>query len=313
MYKNKSELIAYSSRSGISLILLYSLLLNGCSIHQFALNQVSDVIASGGETFSSDNDPKLVRDASPFSLKLMESLLAGNPQHRGLLLALSKGFTQYAYAYVQLHADELEENDITTAYSERERAKRMYLRARDYGLRGLSLQQADFVEQLRVDPQITVNKVQPNDIALLYWTGAAWAAAISLGKDNPYLIADLPSIEALIMRAYEIDETFDNGSLHVFLISYEMSRSTISEGAAQRAREHFDRAIKLSHGQQVAPYVALAEAVYIPEQNRNVFTDLLKQALAIDVDAHPEWRLVNLIMQRRARLLLARTDEYFME
>lgn len=111
------------------MLLLYSLLLNGCSIHQFALNQVSDAIASGGETFSTDNDLELVRDASPFSLKLMESLLAGNPRHRGLLLALSKGFTQYAYAYVQLHADELEENDITTAYSERERAKRMYLRA----------------------------------------------------------------------------------------------------------------------------------------------------------------------------------------
>lgn len=306
--------LAYLRSLGFCLLILFSnLLLNGCSIRQIAINQVSDALASGGDAFASDNDPNLVRDASPFSLKLMESLLAGNPKHRGLLLALSKGFTQYAYAYVQLHADELEENDITTAYSERERAKRMYLRARDYGLRGLSLQQPDFIEQLRVDPQITVNKAQPDDIELLYWTGVAWAAAVSLGKDNPYLIADLPSIEALIMRAYEIDETFDNGSLHVFLISYEMSRSTISEGAEQRAREHFDRAVKLSYGQQVAPYVALAEAVYIPEQNRNEFTNLLKQALAIDVEAHPEWRLVNLIMQRRARLLLARTDEYFLE
>jgi len=155
MYRNKPELIAYSSRSGVSLLLLYSLLLNGCSIHQFALNQVSDAIASGGETFSTDNDLDLIRDASPFSLKLMESLLAGNPRHRGLLLALSKGFTQYAYAYVQLHADELEENDITTAYSERERAKRMYLRARDYGLRGLSLQQADFTGQVWLGLQLS--------------------------------------------------------------------------------------------------------------------------------------------------------------
>ena len=305
---------AYLRPLGFCLLILFSnLLLNGCSIRQIAINQVSDALASGGDVFASDNDPKLIRDASPFSLKLMESLLAQNPNHRGLLLALSKGFTQYAYAYVQLYADELEEKNITTAYTERERAKQMYLRARDYGLRGLSLQQTDFNEQLHVDPLITVDKVQPNDIALLYWTGAAWAAAISLGKDDPYLIADLPSVEALIMRAYEIDETFDNGSLHVFLISYEMSRSTISEGAAQRAREHFDRAVELSNHMQVAPYVALAEAVAIPEQSRDEFISLLNHALDIDVDTHADWKLTNLIMQRRARMLLARTDEYFVE
>lgn len=313
MSRNKPEPTASSFPSGISLILLYSLLLNGCSIHQIALNQVSDVIASGGETFSSDNDLELVGAASPFSLKLMESLLAGNPKHRGLLLSLSKGFTQYAYAYVQLNADELEEKDITSAYSERDRAKRMYLRARDYGLRGLSLQQPDFIEHLRVDPKITVDKVQPDDIALLYWTGVAWAAAISLGKDDPYLIADLPSIDALIMRTYEIDEAFENGSLHVFLINYEMSRKAVNPDAVDRAREHFERAVELSNDMQAAPYVALAEAVAIKEQNRNEFTSLLNHALEIDVDTPSEQRLTNLIMQQRARWLLARSDEFFTE
>jgi len=34
--------------------------------------------------------------------------------------------------------------------------------------------------------------------------------------------------------------------------------------------------------------------------------------LAINVDEKPEWRLVNLIMQRRARWLLARSDELFL-
>ena len=306
--------LAYLRSLGFCLLILFSnLLLNGCSIRQIAINQVSDALASGGDAFASDNDPNLVRDASPFSLKLMESLLAGNPKHRGLLLALSKGFTQYAYAYVQLHADELEENDITTAYSERERAKRMYLRARDYGLRGLSLQQPDFIEQLRVDPQITVGKVQPDDIALLYWTGVAWAAAISLGKDDPYLIADLPSIDALIIRAYETDETFENGSLHVFLINYEMSRKAINPDAVSKAREHFERAVELSNGMQAAPYVALAEAVAITEQNRSEFTSLLNHALEIDVDTHTDWRLTNLIMQQRAQWLLARSDEFFTE
>ena len=35
--------------------------------------------------------------------------------------------------------------------------------------------------------------------------------------------------------------------------------------------------------------------------------------LAIDVDARPEWRLANLIMQRRARWLLSREDDLFLD
>jgi len=39
---------------------------------------------------------------------------------------------------------------------------------------------------------------------------------------------------------------------------------------------------------------------------------LLHQALAINPDAKPEWRLANLVMQRRAKWLLARTDQLFL-
>ena len=36
------------------------------------------------------------------------------------------------------------------------------------------------------------------------------------------------------------------------------------------------------------------------------------KALATSTSARPEWRLVNLIMQRRAKWLLGRTDELFL-
>lgn len=308
----------YTRKCGISgkpviTLLFYLLLLslNGCAVRQYAINRVSDALANGGDTFAADNDPDLVRDASPFSLKMMESLLAENPRHRGLLLAAARGFTQYAYAYVQQAADEMEETDVAMAYAERDRARRLYLRARDYGLRGLALEQPDFFVQLRADPQAAVNRVKPEDVALLYWTGAAWAAAIAAGKDDPYLVADLPAVEALMMRAYAIDETFDSGALHVFLISYEMSRSAVSKDASQKAEEHFRRAVELSSGLQAAPYVALAESVMVQEQRRDEFAQLLNRALEVDIDKRPDWRLANLIMQRRARWLLAQTDQYF--
>src|ERR1700745_93844 len=80
----------------------------GCSIKKVAINKLGNALASGGTTFTSDEDPELVRDALPFSLKLIESLLAESPRHQGLLFAASSGFTPYAYAFVQEEADEVE-------------------------------------------------------------------------------------------------------------------------------------------------------------------------------------------------------------
>src|SRR5262245_45876999 len=77
---------------------------SGCSVRNYALGQVGDALATSGTTFGSDDDPELIRAAAPFSLKLMESVLAGLPSHEGLLAAAASGFTQYAYAFVQQEA-----------------------------------------------------------------------------------------------------------------------------------------------------------------------------------------------------------------
>ena len=59
------------------------------------------------------------------------------------------------------------------------------------------------------------------------------------------------------------------------------------------------------------PYLTLAETVSVRLQDRKEFESLLKRALEIDPDARPEWRLANLVGQRRARWLLARADLLF--
>ena len=69
----------------------------------------------------------------------------------------------------------------------------------------------------------------------------------------------------------------------------------------------------LSDGQQAGPFVNLAESVLLPNQDKAEFRNTLKQALAINPDIRPEWRLANVIMQRKARWLLQRTDKLFVE
>jgi predicted anti-sigma-YlaC factor YlaD len=284
----------------------------GCSIKRLTVNKVGDALAAGGSTFASDDDPELVKAAVPFSLKLMESLLAESPRHQGLLLATSSGFTQYAFAFVQLEADQLEEQDVTGALAMRERARRLYLRARDYGLRGLAVRHPDFEARLRRDSQEALRRTRPTDVPLLYWTAASWAAAISVLKDKPDLIADLDLVEALIDRAFALQEDFADGAIHTFLIGYEMNRQIPPAEQERRARWHFARAMELSEGQQAGPLVSLAESVAVQNQDVMEFRELLERALAIDADIRTEWRLVNLILQERARWLLSRTDELFL-
>jgi predicted anti-sigma-YlaC factor YlaD len=59
--------------------------------------------------------------------------------------------------------------------------------------------------------------------------------------------------------------------------------------------------------------VAYAESVSVQKQNRTEFESLLKQAMAINPNLHPEWRLSNIVMQRRAAWLLSREDDLFLD
>jgi predicted anti-sigma-YlaC factor YlaD len=285
---------------------------SGCSIHRYALNKVSDAVAQSGATYASDDDPELIKAAAPFGLKLTESLLAENPRHTGLLTSAAGGFTQYAYAFVQEQADETEPQDFTAAEAMRARARRLYLRAQGYGMCGLEVTHPGFGKALLANPKIAVRTTTKSDVPLLYWTAAAWASAISLSKDNPELVGQVPAMEAMMDRALELDESWSNGAIHTFMITYEMSRSGAAGDPATRARKHFERAMILSRGTDASPLVAFAEAVDVQKQDVKEFESLLHQALAINPDANTDIRLRTTVMQRRARWLLLRQSELFL-
>ena len=57
--------------------------------------------------------------------------------------------------------------------------------------------------------------------------------------------------------------------------------------------------------------MSLAEAVAVPNQDREAFEALMDKALAVDTEADPRNRLMNVLAQRRARWLREREDELF--
>ncbi|MGA2184140.1 MAG: TRAP transporter TatT component family protein [Bryobacteraceae bacterium] len=288
--------------------------LGGCSIRRMAVNKLGNALASGGSTWESDEDPDLVGDALPFSLKLIESLLAESPRHSGLLLAAASGFTEYSYAFVDERADETASESLERSNYLRARARRLYLRAHGYGLRGLEVRYPGFGGALERDPGAALARVRKADVPLLYWTAASHGLAISASKDQPEMIAQLPLVEAMIRRVLELDANWGEGAVQEFLISIEAARSGVPAAEQQqRMRRYFEEALRLSGGAHAGLFVSFAENSCVPAQNRAEFQSMIERALAIDPDRQPAHRLTNLVAQHRARWLLSRVDELFLE
>lgn len=304
-----------SSRIPLVAILLAVSVFSGCSLKTYAINMVGDALASGDSTFESDEDLELVGDALPFGLKLTETLLSESPNHEGLLLSACRGFVLYSYAYVDYPAEVAMQDDFERARAMRARAGRLYQRALGYCLRGLERAYQGFSIELERDPDAAVLRIgtgdEHRDLPLMYWTAAALGLGISVSPGSAAMLARLPEVEALLERALELDETWDDGALHEFKVVF--AGAVPGETDYDEIQRHYDRALQLSGGQSAGLHVAFAEAVSVPTQNGAEFREMIEKALAVDPDAKPDNRLVNLIAHRRANWLLDHVDDLILE
>jgi hypothetical protein len=200
-------------------------LTTGCSLKTMAVKTVANTLSAPGDVFTRDDDPDLIREATPFALKLYESLLESVPNHVPLLISTCGGFTQYGYAFLEAEADSLDASRRAEATALRERALKHYLRGRGYCLRGMDARFGKGTSAaLLQNPEATVAKAKKDDVPLLYWTAASWGAAISLGIDRPDLAVDFPTVRALADRALALDPEWSRGSIHELMITLDSCR-----------------------------------------------------------------------------------------
>ena len=288
------------------------LLCAGC-LKQIALGSVADSLSASGNGYARDDDPELVRDSIPVIIKLMEQIHDALPKHHDLTVALTRTATSYGVAYIAEDADRVEDKDVQAGKLLRTRAKRMFLRARGYGFDALEQSlpgsRALLLGSDRDARNAMIARAQKRDVPTLYWLAAAWGSAIANAKDDMRLVGDLPIVAALMKRALALDESWEEGAIHEFFITYDASQG---EGKAA-AKKHFERALELSHNKKLAPYVTYAEAVCVDAQDKKEFVRLLDKVIAFDVDSDLDHRLVNILAQRRARWLMSRIADLFAE
>lgn len=276
--------------------------LTACSVQNLALHKAGDLLSK--ESVSMDEDLELLMHASAYHLKLSESILQEIPEHTELAESVTRGYTQYAYVFLMNEADRLESDNIRQASQLRARAAKMLWRAKTIGLHHLSLQHPKLQEILQSSNGFQGIKISNQQVGLAYWSMTAWAGAISLSKDSPEKVADLPAVIKLSELAWQANPQFDNGALASMMGTLELAKPG---GKPESAQKYYDLAIQW-RGTQIAPLVSKAENWAVAVQNKESFVQLLKDAIEHS-EKHQD--LSNTVMSNRARWLLENIDNYF--
>lgn len=276
--------------------------LTACSVQNLALHKAGDLLSK--ESVSIDEDLELLMHASAYHLKLSESILQEIPEHTELAESVTRGYTQYAYVFLMNEADRLESDNIRQASQLRARAAKMLWRAKTIGLHHLSLQHPKLQERLQSSNGLQAIKISNQHVGLAYWSMTAWAGAISLSKDSPEKVADLPAVIKLSELAWQANPQFDNGALASMMGTLELAKPG---GKPESAQKYYDLAIQW-RGTQIAPLVSKAENWAVAVQNKESFAQLLKDAIEHS-EKHQD--LSNTVMSNRARWLLENIDNYF--
>jgi hypothetical protein len=277
--------------------------LGACSPRQMIVQSLADELATQGQ--AAEDDLVLAREASAFYLKLSESVLSQTPTNLKLAAAVAGGFTQYAFAFVAFEAERTEAKDAKAAQKLRERAARLYERAHHHAMAALEHQSPGFARALASSNAADWPSLTDEQIAVAYWAAASWGGLISLSKDNPDVVADLPLAIRLAHLAWNKNPDFGSGALASLMGTFEAARPG---GSRLAATDFFDKAIAISAGKSAGAYVAKAESVALVAGDRAAFEALLHQAIEA---GKVERSLPNAVMGERAVWLLDTSDDLF--
>ena len=295
------------------LLLVPILLFLNCSIQKWTMSKISENFSSNENTvFTGDDDPELIGDALPFTMKLYESLLAKDSTNPELYLASGKLFCLYAQGFVLFPADTLPDSLTAQKKAAGKRAKKLFLRGRDYILKALDLRHPHFLAQIKsgaMDSALLTTT--QSDSSYLYWGAASWMGAIAADRSDLGLAMTLKKAIALANKLSSTNETYGFGALNELYCIYYASAPKSLGGDTAKARLQLTKAISASNNSKVSPFVSGALSLSVKNKNREEFEQFLNSALSIDINAYPQQRLQNTIYQQRAKWLLEHEGRYF--
>ena len=292
-------LLTEKTRKGLLAIFicLSVLLLSSCM--RIALRVSPSLFPNFTTSIFEECDIELARNAIPGNLKLLEGLLKNDPENKQILTTLSMGFAGYSLLFV--------EGD------DPERASRLYLRARDYGIgalgeKGVRLKKS---QDRKEDLQRVLQTLGKEELEPLFWITVSWNAWINLNLHKPGALAQLNASQALLHRVMEIDASYFQGLPHVLMGVSLSARPPMLGGNVKQAKEHFDKALQLSQGKFFLTQYYFARFYAVRVQDKALFLRLTGEIEKMNPGELRDVCLINAVTQHKAKQLGEMVDEFF--
>jgi tetratricopeptide (TPR) repeat protein len=295
-------ILRYARYLMISLVVLASFL-TGCAstMAKMTVDNMKPLMEDMHSSTNRNPDVDLVRTAMPALLIQMDGFIKISPENRYLLASAAEANMGYAFLFVE---------DM-----DRQRAKEQYLKARDYALRNLKLNQT-FKEAIEQDDIEVFTKalktIHKRDIAALYFATNAWLQWINLAhSDNPEVLKDFPKVEAMMDRVLALDDTFYHGGIHALFGVYYIARPEMFGGQPEQSQEHFKEAFEISESKYLLWYFLYAKYYAVQMKDKELFVSTLNKVISAPDDLLPEEAFVNAAVKRKADDLLLHVNDYF--
>jgi tetratricopeptide (TPR) repeat protein len=242
------------------------------------------------------DDPETVRAAAPAFLLLTESMIAESPDDPDLLMAGA----ELSNAYAALLLDP-------------ERRRRLSNRAFDYASRGLCVSEPTICETREGafdDFTAAVDRIDTRDLDRLYIFAIAWAGWMETNSGDMTAVADLPKLEYVFDHILKAEPGFQAGRAQLYAGALASLRPKALGGNPEKARGHFEQALRYSDGRDLMVQVEFARRYARQVYDQTLHDRLLNEAIEADPQA-PGLTLSNTVAQAEAEDLLA--EEYFFE
>jgi hypothetical protein len=186
-------------------------------------------------------------------------------------------------------------------------------KARRYGQRALCLahEPACGWEGLPYDAFVSqLSEIDAKNVDYLYAYSVSWLSYLDATSEDWTAVAELPWVDAALVRALELDESYEAGALHGYLGILNALRPPAMGGRPEVAKQHFERAIELSEGRDLSLKVEYARRyarlVFDQELHDRLLTEVLNAPANV-----PGYTLFNVLAKQEAEELLATSREYF--
>ncbi|MEY4509792.1 MAG: hypothetical protein RLZZ450_1914 [Pseudomonadota bacterium] len=292
-------------------------LLTGCNFSKLAADQTAQLLDQAAPALDGFWDYDLAGIGTPGAIMQLEAFHAITPDNEALSLNLAKAYVGYAVGWVESDYEVAYAiGDMDKADRLRQRARLLYLRARNLALHALHVRDGkiDAVLAKHDDAALATylkdNYTDKEQVGPVLWTGLAWGAAINMSLDQPDLIAELPTAKTFVLRAVELDAGYFNGGAYVFLGAMESAFPKAMGGDPEKGRAYFEEGLKLTKRTNHMMLVNYARVYAVNTQNRELYVKLLNEVIEAG-DLGNGVRLSNKVARRRAERYLAQTKELF--